>query len=221
MSALLPVVRSLLSGEAPAVPSPPPAAPEGAVTWETVQEREENGRYRVRGRALATVGAIPYRPGDRVPVLWQDGAPRVILGHSWRRAQFGPSLRLDAQGIVEELAISNLDARGANVWYRNHEKTVKLDVLRFLGGHAPQVVKWGYDGNSFAVQCAEGWYAVFALDREDPNVVSTDAPGEPVFVAISKPLDSPANLATVTYQVRSHVKNVEFYGKTVLTVSYV
>lgn len=207
-------------GRAASADAGAPAAAPQRVTWEVVQAVLAQGRYQVRDRILAVAGLRTYRVGDRVPVGWVDGAPRFILGHWWRKAAFAPSYRFLAAGLVEELLVANLDDTTADVWYRNHETLVKVGIRRDLGGHAPQAVKWGLDGRSFAVQCADGYYAVCALDREDLNILEDDPPGAATVVALTKPLDSSVPLVTVTYTRRVTKAVKEWVAKFFLTMTY-
>ena len=196
MTAIVPALRELLARRKPAPSTTLLASTSDPIIWETVEAVFPDGRAQVRGQVLSSTGAATFIQGERVPVIWRGGKPAAILKHAWRRAQFGQSFRSDSLGIVEELFISTVEAGATDVWYRNHAKVVNLNVVPYLRGKTPQGVKWGLDGNSFAVQCSDGWYAVFTLDRDDPNVVSTDSPGEPVFVAMNQPLESNANLVT-------------------------
>lgn len=175
------------------------APTESRITWESVEAALPQGRYQVRGTVLSVAGHRTYRVGERVPVVWEAGAPTVILGHLWQKAAFAPTLRITGAGLVEELTIADLDGAGLDVWYRAATVLRSLSIRRHLGGATPQAVTWGLDGASFAVQATGGVYAVFALDREDPNILQDTPPGAVTFLARSTPLASTAPLVTVTY----------------------
>lgn len=60
------------------------------------------GRYIIEGGAeLATTGQKMFQVGDSVPVVFKDGVPTVILGHSWRRAQFDTRIEIPAVSALE------------------------------------------------------------------------------------------------------------------------
>ena len=202
MTSLLKTLRDLTGGAVHPSATRSAAVSTERITWETIDARSDDGRYLVHGSLLTTTGTVPYKVGDRVAVAWEGDTPRVILGHSWRRAQFGRIFRAAAQGIVEELFIASLDGESNDVWYRNHEKVVKLGVSALLPGKTLSGVKWGFDGQSLAVSCSDGTYAIFAIERE-PNIVSPEAPGgDPVLVWSGKPLESNSPLVSVTYEHR-------------------
>jgi len=191
-----------------------------AITWETLQSVQEDGYALVRGRPVAATGTRTFEENERVPVAWKNGKPQAILGHRWRRAQFGQTFRTTVSGIVEELFVGNMDDTNTDVWYRNHEQVVKLDILGSLAGQIPQTVKWGLDGNSFAVACSNGYYAVFTLDRPDPNVVDEASPGTATFLSINKPLDANSTLVSVTYQKRRTKTYKHWFGDMTNTITY-
>jgi hypothetical protein len=178
------------------------------ITWETVEAVDGRGGHSVLGRTLPVTGLATFPIGTRVPVAWKAGQPMAIIGHHWRRAQFHPSLRRTAQGIVEELLVADLDETQAEVWYRTATKLEKVETRPSVQGHAPIAVKWGLDGCSFALQCTGEYYAVFSFERDDPNTLDENFPGAATLVRIWKPLDSSAALTTVTFsaQVTKDVK---------------
>jgi hypothetical protein len=175
------------------------------ITWETVQSVTGRQTCVILGRTLPVTGLATVVAGARVPVAWRDGQPVAFIAHRWRRAQFHPSIRVSVQGIVEELFVAALEGQPATVWYRNHAIVAQVTdasgtpIRAWLDGHAPLVVKWGLDGKSFAVQCAGGVYAVFALERADANVVADGAPWVATRLALLTPLASTAPLTTVTF----------------------
>ncbi|MFB3816152.1 MAG: hypothetical protein ACE147_00695 [Candidatus Methylomirabilales bacterium] len=190
------------------------------VTWEVIQAALAENRYQVRDTALPVCGLRTYRAGDRVPVGWVDGAPRFILGHLWRKAAFAPVRRLVAVGIVEELLVGDLDGQGADVWYRTHDRAERLEVRGLLRGAIPTAVKWGHDGCSFGVTATGGVYAVCALDREDPNVLS-DAPlGPATLVWMGRPLEQTAPLTTATVQNIVTRRVQQFIGGVTSSIVY-
>jgi len=112
---------------------------------------------------------------------------------------------------VEQLLVANLDKTEKDVWYRNGEKQVKVQVSTGpsttvsvrnhpnLQGNVPEEVKWGLDGKSFAVRCSNGFYAIFRFNRDDPNTYDETFPGAASMVMNGRPLDSMIPLTTVTY----------------------
>ena len=221
MSSLLAALQKLARtrGRMPAGDAPGKSSP--AITWETVESVQENGYALVQGKPLAATGTRTFEASERVAVAWKGGRPQAILGHRWRRAQFGQTFRTTVSGIVEELLVGNLDATQTDVWYRNHEQVVKLDILGSLAGQTPQTVKWGLDGSAFAVACSNGYYAIFTLDRADPNVVDDASPGTAAFVSMHKSLDSATNLVSVTFRNSRTLSFLWFVGKRYLTYSYI
>lgn len=175
MSSLLAALRKLaqsrgrtLNGSAPAEGAPP-------ITWETVESVQENGYALVQGKPLAATGTKTFEANERVPVAWKGGRPQAILGHRWRRAQFGQTFRVAGTGIVEELLIGNFDNVGDDVWYRNFDRLEKLGVAEKCNGGLLEV-RWGYDGKSFVVKAGDGWYYIFTMERDETKVEETWEP---------------------------------------------
>ncbi len=175
------------------------AAPGDRITWEIVQQITPDGRAVILGAPLSCSGNFVPVTGQRVPVLWKDGAPFLILGHRTRRAQFPPTRRVTAQGIIEELVVGNFDHTVSDVWYRNYQKFERLNLRASLAGHTPQRAKWRLDGLGLAVQCDDGYYGIFILNRPDASIIDDDSPGAASLVWLGKPLDSNVVLTTVTY----------------------
>ncbi len=81
--------------------------PKSKISLETIESVREDGRFVIQGYVVSTTGIKLLQVGERVPVLWEIPAggiefiPKVIIGHSWRRAQ----------GVfpVEEVAVSDLE----------------------------------------------------------------------------------------------------------------
>jgi hypothetical protein len=183
------------------------------ITWETVTAVSRTGLHTVLGVELPVTGLMIFPVGARVPVAWRGSSPVVIIGHRARRAQFHPSYRRTAQGIVEELFIADLDGNGKDAWYRNHAKSENLGITQYLDGQTPTAVKWGMDGRSFAVTCTGGYYATFSLSREDANVVSDDAPGAAILLWLGRLQDISISMVTPSYGKTITKKVIEWVGK--------
>lgn len=188
-----------------------PTTPGDRISWEIVQSIAPDGRAFILGAPLSASGTFVPTAGQRVAVLWKGGTPLMILAHRTRRAQFPPVRRVTAHGIIEELRVGNFDKKGADVWYRNYQKFERLNVQRLLAARLTPDVRWGFDGNSFAVQCEGGYYATFGLSRPDCNVIDADAPGEPALTWQGKPLESNAALTTVQFRY-SHRKDIALWA---------
>ncbi len=196
------------------------------VSWDTVQSVDGTGRCTVDGHAVPVTGLATAVVGERVPVARKDGRPVSVIAHRCRRAQFHPSRRVDVNGIVEELLVGNFDQLGATVWYRNHTTLAKVtdrtgqSIATLCSGHVPLVVKWGLDGNSFAVQCADGWYATFTLDRAAPDTIDPASPGNATRTYLGQPLLSTTPLATVTVETSLTHSFLQWIGRYEFDILY-
>lgn len=196
-------IQMSLARESPGEPPPPG----DRITWEIVQALTPDGRAVINGISLSPSGTFVPAVGQRVPVLWKDGAPLLILGDRVRRAQFPPVRRVTAQGIIEELSVGRYDGKDADVWYRNYERFERLDIRRSLAGHEPQQVKWRLDGKGFGVACAQGWWAVFQMERDPTDV---EARWEPKRTWLGQPLGETTTVLSVM-ATASH-QYLDYYG---------
>lgn len=221
MIALREAVRRVLAGSTPAAP-----ASDNRISWEIVQSVTGMNECVVLGHTLPVTGLAAFPVGARVPVAWKNGTPVAVIGHRTRRAQFHPSRRTDTKGIVEELVVGNFDGTLPTVWYRNQdrlEQVVDADgtpVSSLLRGVTPQQIKWGLDGKSFAVACSSGWWATFALDRDDANVLDPIAPGHARLLWMGRQAEFDAPMVTVTYRKRVTKKIVQWIGQRISFISY-
>lgn len=207
MSSLLAALRKLAQSRGRDVNLPALAEAPPAISWETVESVQEDGYALVRGKPIAATGTKTFEANERVPVTWKDGRPQAILGHRWRRAQFGQTFRAIDMGIIEELLIGNFDDLGEDVWYRNFERLEKLNVSDKCNGRILEV-KWGYDGKSFAVKAGDGWYTIFAMDR-DPT--KSEEQWEPKRIWEGQPLT--ASTLILTFSARTSNRYNDVYGK--------
>jgi len=184
----------------------PVAKAPNRIDWKTVQSQKDALHVTVDGVSLPTTGLIQYPSGSRVAVAYKNNRPTVVIGHRNRRAQFHTSRRTSTMGVVEELLVGNFDDTTTTIWYRTQDRLEMVvdaagaPVTAYLRGYAPQTVKWGLDGKSFAVACASNYWAVFALDRVDPNVLDSDDPGRCWFVSMGQCLQTNPALATVAWR---------------------
>lgn len=213
MSSLLAALRKLAAfrRQLPSIAANAVEAP--AITWETVESVQENGYAIVQGKPLASTGMKTFEENERVPVTWKDGKPQVILGHRWRRAQFGQTFRIAGHGIVEELLIGNFDDLGDDVWYRNFDRLEKLGVAEKCNGRLLEV-RWGYDGKSFVVKAGDGWYSIFTIDRDPTTVEET---WEPKFTWAGQPLKDTSQILSIQSTSSHRYKDV--YGRAVENIN--
>ncbi len=223
MTSLRDAVNRVLAG---GIPAAPPAASEHRISWETVESVTERNECVVLGHTLPVTGLAAFPVGARVPVAWRNGAPVAVIGHRTRRAQFHPSRRRTAQGIVEELLVGNFDSTSPGIWYRTHDRlepittTDGTPLRTFPNGATPVDVKWGLDGKSFAVQCSTGLYAVYVLERDDPNVVDPASPGLATLSWSDRPLENTTSLVSVTFTHRVKRTFRYWIGKFFTTIAY-
>ncbi len=220
MNALREAVRLVLGGSPSAAP-----ASDTRISWETVESVTGLNECVVLGQTLPVTGLATFPVGARVPVAWRNGTPVAVIGHRTRRAQFHPSRRRTAQGIVEELLVGNFDNTAPGIWYRTHDRLEAITdgagrpLTAFPQASTPQAVQWGLDGKSFGVQCSSGVYAVYALGRDDPNAYDASAPGSATLLWSGTPLTSTIPLCTVTWTnrltrtIKEWIGKVEIWGK--------
>lgn len=183
------------------------AGPGERVTWEPVTAIVDRNGAMIRGIRVPCSGDFVPIAGQLVPVLWQSGVPKLVLGHRVRRAKFASIYTPRGAGIIEQLVIGNFDGAGDDVWYRNFQRFEKLNIAGQLGGNQAQEVKWGYNGKGFAVACSSGWWYVFTIER-DPSTVENG--WQPVLAWSGRPLVESSQILSIL-ATSSH-RYIDTYG---------
>ncbi len=185
------------------------------ITWESIEAVDARGRYMVRGAWLTTTGKKIFQVGERVAVLWQDGKPFKILGHSWRRAQFHP-IAVPVAGEIQSVAAA-LDGGDLIVFLTSNVRgTFALNVSQALqisaAGARDILAKFCENDTSVVmVQWEEdsGGQATFraiALQiQREPDAGGIPAGEEPITVAGE---EFPTFLANLLLQVSRSQENL-------------
>lgn len=116
------------------------------VRWRPVEAVLGDGRYQVDGRAVSMTGLGHLRAGQVVPVVYEHGAPLVILWHQSRRGQ--PGVQGGGGNILEVLYMD-----GGEVWFANDQQVTKIISAGSVVGNMGSV-KWGAKDTQCVVQGA-------------------------------------------------------------------
>lgn len=131
----------------------------GSTTREVVEGEAPGGTYRIRGIATRTRTPLQLDTGDIVTVLWQRGAPFMILDLASRKGP-GTDEPFGNPPIIEELFITNDETVTPNrreVWFRNAKIVANLKLRAGLPDN-PDEVKWGSRGDSFFVRVGSKYF---------------------------------------------------------------
>jgi hypothetical protein len=156
------------------------------ITDEVIDFVYSDGSYGVSGMHLTTTGVSqPLVVGQVVQVGWRGGVAQAILSHTALRSKYTPPQPNPANGIVEEIFVSN-----DNIWFRNADQFTQILPNKTGGaGKVPltsndlgltsmSTVHWGKGDASFI--CVEGAivlpgpvvqivWVVIRLNRPKPN----------------------------------------------------
>lgn len=176
------------------------------ITEEVITAVAGGGFYEVAGRKLTTMGTSgPLKAGDVVNVGWRGGIPILILYHTNRRVK-GVANVAPANPVVEELFVAQRPDGVTDVYFRNYDQTVPLEISRF-GIANPSTVKWGPANDRFFIQVGTK-YHVMKFDR-DPFTPFTPGTDAARAISLERIEDLSANdmvLASLTYPTPSTIK---------------